>query len=121
MALVDILREISDERLRQDTKWGERNQSPTTWLPILTEEVGEVANAILEGDENNYRVELIQVAAVAIAMIECLDRGNKNEFNWKDLSDKLFDHLKHGDQEHQDWLHKELNDFIEKYKNGRNY
>lgn len=115
----DILKEVAHERDRQDSKWGERDQSPTIWLPILTEEVGEVARAILEGNEANYREELIQVAAVAVAMVECIDRGSKNEFNWEDLSDKLFDHLKHGDQEHQDWLRKELSNFIQDYKSGR--
>ena len=42
---------------------------------ILGEEVGEIARAIIEGSSENYREELIQLAAVAIAAIEDYDRG----------------------------------------------
>jgi NTP pyrophosphatase (non-canonical NTP hydrolase) len=80
-----ILDEIHSERVRQDQKWGEQNHSPAEWLMILGEEVGEVNKAALETffkykdsdkDYSKYREELIQVAAVAVAMIECLDRNN---------------------------------------------
>lgn len=40
-------------------------------LAVITEEVGEVAKAMLEG--TNLREELIQVAAVAVAWAEALD------------------------------------------------
>jgi hypothetical protein len=71
---------VEDERIRQDDKWGEQNHDPFTWLAILGEEVGEANKAALEarfGDEawlEDYAQELIQVAAVAFAMIECLER-----------------------------------------------
>ena len=42
------LKEIETERLRQEAKWGPQNHSPEKWFTILGEEVGEVANAILE-------------------------------------------------------------------------
>lgn len=70
-----VLQQIRDERARQDAKWGratERNLPKKTWLTILMEEVGEVAEAILEEDDNNYPVELIQVAAVCVAALEDL-------------------------------------------------
>jgi len=75
----DILKEIKKERVKQDNKWGEQNHSPSDWLMILGEEVGEVNKAALEakfggGTLIEYRKELIQVAAVAVAMIECYDR-----------------------------------------------
>ena len=74
-----IYSEVSAERTRQLLKWGEQNHNPGDWCLILGEEVGEVNKAVLEGvritaDYSEYRNELIQVAAVAVAMIECLDR-----------------------------------------------
>lgn len=67
-----ILQKILAERSRQDEKFGAipRNNKPELWLTVLTEETGEVARAILEGDSPNYAAELIQVAAVAIAALE---------------------------------------------------
>jgi len=77
-----ILNEISFERSKQDSKWGIQNHCPADWLTILMEKVGEAAKAALETKLQGrhdayalYRHELIQVAAVAVAMIECLDRG----------------------------------------------
>lgn len=70
-----ILPEILSEMSSQDVKWGsDRNLKPLLWNAILGEEVGEVSKAILENDDN-LRQELIQVAAVAIQFIECIDRG----------------------------------------------
>ena len=82
--LNKALEAIITEREKQDAKWGEQNHSPIEWVSILTEEVGEVAKAALEShfkhknkdhSYTEYRKELIQVAAVAIAMIESLDRN----------------------------------------------
>ena len=62
------------ERERQEKKWGPlgeiRNRSLDRWLTILTEEVGEVANAILERDRLAVRDELVQVAAVALSILD---------------------------------------------------
>ena len=84
----DIFNEIKLERKRQDAKWGIQNHSPIEWCAILGEEVGEVNKAALEEHFavsypeqfknhrfDDYRKELIQVAAVAVAMIECIDRN----------------------------------------------
>ena len=86
-ALIDVIK----ERLRQDAKWGEQNWDPQTYLSILMEEVGEAAKeandlhwvSIPKPDEfgveqmrrNRLRNERVQVTAVALAMVECLDRG----------------------------------------------
>lgn len=77
----DIFYEVSAERDRQDLKWGQQNHAPIIWCGILGEEVGEVNKASIESyfdgkDLSEYRTELVQVAAVAFAMIECLDRNN---------------------------------------------
>lgn len=76
MSQAIVISQIIDERRRQDEKWGAQHHGPDGWLAILTEELGEVAKAILEGRGFGYRDELIQVAAVAVAAIECLDGGN---------------------------------------------
>lgn len=99
--IENILGDILFEREQQDAKWGEQNHDPILWCAILGEEVGEVNKAALEArvafnnssinidDEfdvesfcqsQNYmykslREELIQVASVAIAFIESLDRN----------------------------------------------
>lgn len=80
----DVYNEVKAERYRQDEKWGaNRTHHPLEWLAILGEEVGEVNEAALEAHFagydrtrgwSDYRNELIQVAAVAIAMVECHDR-----------------------------------------------
>lgn len=75
-SLTDIVNEIKEERQRQDNKWGEQNHFAYKWLAILSEEVGEAAKAALEEKPLEYREELIQVAAVAVAAIESLHRGD---------------------------------------------
>lgn len=87
---MDVLREVTDERTWQDAKWGRQNHEPAIWLMILGEEVGEATKAALEAWvavdritawstlnywQHEYRRELIQVAAVAVAMVESLDRN----------------------------------------------
>lgn len=85
---TDIELEIRRERARQDAKFSEQNHDPMIYLAILTEEVGEAAKAALHAKNDfrpgsgwnmamlqAYREELVQVAAVAVSMIECLDRN----------------------------------------------
>jgi len=81
---MTVYDEIRQERERQVNKWGVQNHKPIEYLSILMEEVGEVAREALENHFtdfypphtlDNYRKELIQVAAVAVAMIESLDRN----------------------------------------------
>lgn len=95
---ADVLAEITAERARQDAKWGQQNHpdgtddhwlatdnaqvfknrvedraeaGDLTWLDILREEVEEAA---AEVDAEKLRTELIQVAAVATAWVEAIDR-----------------------------------------------
>lgn len=95
-----VLNEVLEERRRQDEKWGEQNHpsgSPgdvarryadvsratcekaaaegrVTWTHIFHEEASE---ALVETDESKLRAELVQVAAVAVAWIECIDRRRR--------------------------------------------
>ena len=72
-----VLNEVATERRRQDAKWGEQNHHAGVWMLILTEEVGEAAKAALEMHEADERAEYIQVAAVAVARVEAIDRRTK--------------------------------------------
>lgn len=64
----------------QDKKWGaDRNQHPFVWQTILSEEVGEFSQAILHDEFGGHksgtaREEMVQVAAVALQIIEYYDR-----------------------------------------------
>lgn len=55
---------ISVERDYQLKQWGDQKHSDEKWLAILTEEVGEVAKAILEEDDVELLKEMCQVGAV---------------------------------------------------------
>lgn len=76
----EMLVAIDAERDRQDAKFGwfrtgtARSHMPSDNLhakvSVLAEEFGEVANAVLEGDDANLEVELIQVMAVCMAWLE---------------------------------------------------
>lgn len=86
-AATDVLA----ERQRQDAKWGEQNHDPFTYLTILTEEVGEFSQAALHARFGGpaaagLREEAVQMAAVALAIVECLDRG---KWSWRtDVDEK---------------------------------
>jgi NTP pyrophosphatase (non-canonical NTP hydrolase) len=75
-----IIEAINKERDRQDHNFRPmpHNMPPTGWLTVITEETGEVARAILEGDVAGYEKELIQVAATAVAAIEDLHKGDSS-------------------------------------------
>lgn len=87
------LEAIRQERKRQDANWGEQNHDPVVWMAILGEEFGELCQAVNEthfdngpeerakGGYENMRREAIQVAAVAVGFLECLDRHVIKEFN----------------------------------------
>ncbi len=71
--------EVRAERLRQDARWGEHNLAPFEWLSVLGEEVGKACQAANKAHWDGapwagYRAELVQVAAMAIAALACLDR-----------------------------------------------
>ncbi len=80
MKRADIYYAIDAERNRLEEVHGDssaasRRVPDAVKVAILTEEVGEVACAVLDGDAgspDDLRRELVQVAAVAVAWAECL-------------------------------------------------
>ena len=78
------VRTIQVERQRQDDKWGEQNHDAGTWALILLEEIGEWARAELETrfggpDAGKQHHEAVHMAAVAQAIVECIDRREMTE------------------------------------------
>lgn len=69
-----VIIEVIKERNRQDEKWGVQYHRPLYWIGILGEEYGEACKEAIEFNTSKFRAELVQVAAVAIAAIEDLDR-----------------------------------------------
>jgi len=81
---TDALASVLVERCNQDMTWGEQNHDPFTYLAVLIEEVGELSQAALHtrfggNKATGLRDEAVQVAAVALAIVECLDR---NKWRW---------------------------------------
>jgi NTP pyrophosphatase (non-canonical NTP hydrolase) len=79
-----VLYDVKTERERQDSKWGIQRHQMGDWLKILVEEVGEVAQAMQIGDvsyknsdADDLYEELIQVAAVAVAIAEHVREENQ--------------------------------------------
>lgn len=99
MRLDRVLAQVKHERQRQNEKWGVQNHNPVEWIAILTEEVGEASKEAVDlhfanGEINphnpagpglqrqriqNLRKELIQVAAVAVQIVEDIDRNSLNQ------------------------------------------
>ncbi len=78
----NVLRPLAREREKQNNKWGEQNHTDEIWLAILSEEIGEVSQAMLHNRFGGHaagtlRKELIQVAAVAIQWLECINRNGE--------------------------------------------
>lgn len=80
-AVEDVL----DERKRQDEQWGVQNHHPAYWLAIIGKQVGQFGSAILNREwavdslketvQRQMREEAVQMAAVALCIIECIDAG----------------------------------------------
>ena len=72
---------VLEERYAQDEKWGDQSHhTDQDWLDILTEEIGEWCRARMETryrgeDPANIRAELVQMAAVVMAMLEYMPEG----------------------------------------------
>jgi len=73
------IEQVVQERKRQTAKWGEQNHDMATWMLILHEETGELSETelhrIFGGPKADSQMnEAIQVAAVALQIVEYLKR-----------------------------------------------
>ena len=75
----ETLKDVEQERIRQNALWGKQRHDMGIWLSILGEEFGEVCQAIQRHtglvsskitDAEHLYEELIQLAAVAVAIAE---------------------------------------------------
>lgn len=72
--------QIVGERLRQDKQWGEQNHDNPKWMMIAGEEFGEACKAINENKpREDVKAEVVQLAAVCVAWLECMRRSAKQE------------------------------------------
>lgn len=81
---LGILGEIVAERRRQDEKFGDLHKQELIdsevslgYDAILLEEVYEAIEESWGGERERLRTELVQVAAVAVAWIESIDKRAK--------------------------------------------
>lgn len=86
-----IFNAINDERKAQDEKWGDQSgHSDYYWTTILTEEVGEAAEAALDRDEAHLMIELTQCAAVCVQWMEALLKRYEPTHSSSETSGTLF-------------------------------
>jgi NTP pyrophosphatase (non-canonical NTP hydrolase) len=82
-AALDAGAERRRAHLKQSAKGQSAEQMPWTdpfWLPVLVEEVGEVARAMCDRESaERVREELIQVAAMALAWADAIGHTLANE------------------------------------------
>lgn len=100
----DVL--ITAERERQEEKWGTRDQSPIEWLAILTEEVGEVARAVIE-HEHDWNPS---PATVATKVTPALPPWTTPRMLWASCCpmDPECDHSLLSNEELSEWMDHEL-------------
>ncbi len=77
-SFTGVLNEVRDERVCQCNKWGGNTHDDQHSLPKWNELIGEYAvNALLaleRADPNEWRKQMVKVAALAVAGIEAFDR-----------------------------------------------
>lgn len=83
--MQEVNTDVLQERVKQNMKWGIQRHGHGDWLMILTEEVGEVAEAMQKvkgwgkpSDADDLYEELIHVAAVASAIAEQVKEASVN-------------------------------------------
>lgn len=75
--MIDVERCEQGEKWNVEHPWGFGDCSSLEVLPIvkaavLSEEAGEVARAVLDQNDAALKLELVQVAAVAVAWLESM-------------------------------------------------
>ncbi len=80
MSMIDVTK----EQMRQVDLWGTQDHDDEWYLPIMIEEVGEIAKAMVEhrfqgASIDDIRKELVEAVAVGMSWIECIDRRAMSE------------------------------------------
>jgi hypothetical protein len=77
-----VLADVERERLDQGETWADDCNSAVEWVAIAAKQVGQAAHLGLGLGKRDaefiagLRHEFVQLAAVAIAAVECIDAGN---------------------------------------------
>lgn len=75
-AIENVFNAIKAEREYQDKKWGplegQNGEDPGVWLNTIREELEEAEDADFQGNNADFYLELVQVAAVAVAALQQL-------------------------------------------------
>ena len=77
MSAQEILQEVLQERARQIGKWGaaaDDNWNPLDWHEMIADYNGWARRMLCQGSPDKGRRRLIQIAALAVAQVEALDR-----------------------------------------------
>lgn len=70
---------IDDELIRQFDKWGDQLHAPDVWFVIASEEWGEVAKALVEGDAVQAQAEIVQTIACLVRLSAALAGGGSDD------------------------------------------
>lgn len=87
---VKAMSDIAGERDRQERLFGVQKHHPAYWLALLGKQLGQLGEATVKREwaskggpgspydvaNQKIRNEAVQLAAVALNMIECIDRGD---------------------------------------------
>jgi hypothetical protein len=78
---IQLLSEVASERIRQDETWGgavhDDGHSTAEFAAYITDYAGRAGTAAMQDDVVLARKRLIQVAALAVAGVESIDRQRK--------------------------------------------
>ena len=79
---MDIYDEIKTERQRQIGKWGadESNEPFDHWYGVLSDYNGWARRMARMGSLDKYRRRMVQIAAIAVAVVEALDKATDGAF-----------------------------------------
>ena len=84
MSRSNILHEVNTERSRQDGKWGGAEQddkwSAMDWHEMIADYNGWARRMAAMGSLDKARRRYIQIAALAVAAVEAIDRVDNPEF-----------------------------------------
>lgn len=76
--LMRVLSEVADERQRQDEKWGgpehDNGHAPADWMDFIDLKLDEAELAANQGNVREVRRVMVQIAALAVAGVQALDR-----------------------------------------------